>query len=61
MAVGGAWGKAKDAVLRMAAEIVQYDANGIDIYFLNSFLYQDSITVRRSIIMTHEMPNLMIF
>ena len=46
MAVGGAWRKAKDAVLRMTAEIMQYDADGIDIYFLNSLLYQDSITVR---------------
>ena len=46
MAVDGAWGKAKQAVVRVTAEVMQYDSEGIDIYFLNSSLYQDSIKVR---------------
>ena len=46
MAADGAWGKAKQAVVRVTAEVVQYDSEGIDMYFLNSLLYQNSITVR---------------
>jgi hypothetical protein len=45
MAVDRAWGKAQDAVLQVATEAMQYDTNGIDIYFLNSLLYRDAITV----------------
>ncbi|KAF8898116.1 hypothetical protein CPB84DRAFT_1815723 [Gymnopilus junonius] len=40
----GAWVKAKDAVFRVATEVMQYDANGISVYFLNSLLYQDVVT-----------------
>ena len=46
MAADGAWGKAKQAVVRVTAEVMQYDSEGIDMYFLNSLLYQHSITVR---------------
>ena len=49
MAADGAWGKAKQAVVRVTAEVMQYDSEGIDMYFLNSLLYQNSITVRYSI------------
>ena len=46
MAADGAWGKAKQAVVQVTAEVMQYDSEGIDMYFLNSSLYQNSITVR---------------
>lgn len=46
MAVNGAWKKARDAVVRVASEAMQYDTDGIDIYFLNSLLYWDGIIVR---------------
>ena len=49
MAADGAWGKTKQAVVRVTAEVMQYDSEGIDMYFLNSLLYQNSITVRYSI------------
>ena len=45
MAVNGAWGKARAAIIRIAAEAMQYDANGIDIYFLNSLLLREGIVV----------------
>ena len=45
MAVNGAWGKARGAVIQIAAEAMQYDANGIDIYFLNSLLRREGIVV----------------
>jgi len=45
MAVNGAWGKARVAVIQIAAEAMQYDANGIDIYFLNSLLLREGIVV----------------
>ena len=46
MAATGAWEKAEQAVVRVFAEVMQYDSEGIDMYFLNSLLYQNSITVR---------------
>ena len=49
MAADDAWGKAKQAVVQVTAEVMQYDSEGIDMYFLNSSLYQNSITVRYSI------------
>ena len=49
MAADGAWEKAEQAVVRVFAEVMQYDSEGIDMYFLNSLLYQNSITVRYSI------------
>ena len=49
MAADGAWGKTKQAVVRVAAEAMQHDSEGIEMYFLNSSLYQNSITVRCSI------------
>lgn len=45
MAVNGAWAKARAAVTRIAAEAMQYDANGIDVYFLNSLLSREGIVV----------------
>jgi len=45
MAVSGAWGKARGAVIQIAAEAMQYDANGVDIYFLNSLLLREGIVV----------------
>ena len=45
MNVNGAWGKARAAVIQIAAEAMQYDANGIDIYFLNSLLLREDIVV----------------
>ena len=45
MTINGAWGKARAAVIQIAAEAVQYDANGIDIYFLNSLLLREGIVV----------------
>ena len=46
MAADGAWGKAKQAVVQVTAEVMQHDSEGIDMYFLNFPLYQTSITVR---------------
>ncbi|KDR86096.1 hypothetical protein GALMADRAFT_205284 [Galerina marginata CBS 339.88] len=43
MAVNGAWGKAKEAVIRIVAETMQYDTNGIDLYFLNSMLHREGV------------------
>jgi hypothetical protein len=37
--------KARDAVVRVASEVMQYDTNGIDIYFVNSLLHRDAIMV----------------
>lgn len=45
MANNGAWRKARDAVVRVASEVMQYDTNGIDIYFVNSLLHRDGIMV----------------
>jgi hypothetical protein len=45
MAHNGAWKKARDAVVRVASEVMQYDTNGIDIYFVNSLLHRDAIMV----------------
>ena len=45
MAVSGAWGKARGAVIQIAAEAMQYDVNGVDIYFLNSLLLREGIVV----------------
>jgi len=42
----GAWGKARDAILQIANEAMQYDANGVDICFLNSMLHREAIVVR---------------
>jgi len=45
MTVNGAWSKARAAVIQISAEAMQYDANGIDLYFLNSLLLREGIVV----------------
>ncbi|KAF8803265.1 hypothetical protein BYT27DRAFT_7260300 [Phlegmacium glaucopus] len=50
MAVEGAWGKARGAVIQIAAEAMQYDADGIDIYFLNSLLHREGIVARAEVV-----------
>ncbi|KAI6009768.1 hypothetical protein BKA83DRAFT_4415326 [Pisolithus microcarpus] len=50
MTMNGAWGKAKDAVFRFATEVMQYDTGGIDVYFLNSLLYQDAMTAPEDVV-----------
>ena len=61
MAADGAWGKAKQAVVRVTAEVMQYDSEGIDMYFLNSLLYQNSVTVRYSIHIDRRMLTVAIY
>ncbi|KAF8188174.1 hypothetical protein K438DRAFT_1972362 [Mycena galopus ATCC 62051] len=50
MAINGAWGKAKDAVLRVVTEVMQYDTSGIDIHFLNSLVFQRAITASEEVV-----------
>ncbi|KIK14319.1 hypothetical protein PISMIDRAFT_117277 [Pisolithus microcarpus 441] len=50
MTMNGAWGKAKDAIFRLTTEVMQYDTGGIDVYFLNSLLYQDAITAPEDVV-----------
>ncbi|KAI6160606.1 hypothetical protein EDD17DRAFT_1600181 [Pisolithus thermaeus] len=50
MTMNGAWAKAKDALFRIATEVMQYDTGGIDVYFLNSLLHRDAITAPGDIV-----------
>ncbi|EDR12180.1 uncharacterized protein LACBIDRAFT_311285 [Laccaria bicolor S238N-H82] len=50
MVADGAWGKAKQAVVQVTAEVMQYDSEGIDLYFVNSPLYQNSITAPEDVV-----------
>ncbi|KAF8806823.1 hypothetical protein BYT27DRAFT_7256829 [Phlegmacium glaucopus] len=49
MVIGGMWGKARDAVIQVINEVTQYDASGIDVYFLNSLLYGEAIVTREEV------------